>query len=177
MASVSSAVHRIALALTARGGEALEEGILASTLASVRLRAKITRGSKLSGDGLRELFLRALEPIVQLTQEVFEENDLSAFEDSEYGDLCYEILMPIMAHTRVKKKFSSILDSDEEWRRVCHALVRARDRPPSSGIARAAATRPASGLVGPPQWYLAKWWMVTWFLGWAFLVYYFVTPA
>ena len=163
----ASSVHRIALALTAHGGEAPEEGILASTLASVRSRAKITRGSKLSGAGLRELFLRALDPIVRLTQEAFEENHLSAFEDSEYGDLCYEVLMPIMAHTHIKKNFSSILDSDEEWRRVCRALVRARDRPPSSGIARAAATRPASGHVGPPQWYLAKWSMVTWFLGWA----------
>ena len=85
--------------------------------------------------------------------------------------------MPVMAHTRIKKNFSSILDSDEEWQRVCRALVRARNRPRSSGIGRAAATRPASGLAGPPPWYLAKWWMVTWFLGWAMLVFYFVTPV
>ena len=78
MALAFSAVHLIALALTARGGEAPEEGILASALGLVRSRAKITRGSKLSGAGLRELFLRALDPIVRLTQEAFEENDLPA---------------------------------------------------------------------------------------------------
>ena len=112
--ALAFSVHRIALALSARGGEAPDEGILSSALAAVRARAKITRGSKLSYCELRDISIRALGPIVRLTQEAFEENDLSAFEDSEFGDLCYEILMPIMAHTRIKKHFSTILDSDEE---------------------------------------------------------------
>ena len=124
----ASSVHRISLALTARGGEAPDEGILFSALASVRARAKITSGSKLSSSEHRDIFLRALDPIVRLTQEVFEENDLLAFDDSEYGDLCYEFLMPVMAHTRIKKNFSSILDSDEEegrWRLPIAAVAAA----------------------------------------------------
>ena len=124
-------VHRIALALSAPGGEAPNEGILSSALASVRARAKITRGSRPSHSGLRDIFLRALGPIVRLTQEAFEENDLSAFDVSEYVDLCYETLMPVMSHTRIKNLFSTILDSDAEWRRFCRALVRAWNRRPS----------------------------------------------
>ena len=109
-----SSVHRIALVLSARGGEAPDEGILSSALTAVRARAKLTRGSKPSPSEIRDIFNRSLEPIVRLTREAFEENDLTAFDDSEFGDLCYEVLMPIMAHTRIKKNFSTILNSDEQ---------------------------------------------------------------
>ena len=83
----ASSVHRIALALSARGEEAPDEGVLSSALASVRARAEITRGSKPFSSELRDMFLRALDRIVRLTQEAFEENDLSSFDGSEYGDL------------------------------------------------------------------------------------------
>ena len=87
MAPVSS-VHRIALALSARGGEAPDDGIVSSALTAARARAKLPRGSKPCSSELGDMFIRALEPIVRLTQEAFEENDLTAFDDSEYGDLC-----------------------------------------------------------------------------------------
>ena len=75
MAPVSS-VHRIALALSARGGEAPDEGILFPALTAVRARAKLTCGSKPFSYELRDIFIRALEPIGTVV------------DDSEYGDLC-----------------------------------------------------------------------------------------
>ena len=55
--------------------------------------------------------------MVRLTQEAFKENDLSAMDAAEYGYVFVEILFPIMAHTRIRKHVSTIMDSDEEWRR------------------------------------------------------------
>ena len=85
--------------------------------------------------------MRALEPVARLSQEAFEDNDLSAMDAAEYGDVIYEIRFPIMAHTRIRKNFATILDSEEEWRKVCRSMERLRERPQSRAYARADATK------------------------------------
>ena len=82
-----------------------------------------------------------LSRLVRLTQEAFEENDLSAMDAAEYGDVIYGIFFAIMAHTRIRNNFATILDSEKEWRKVCRSMERLRERPQSSAYARAAATR------------------------------------
>ena len=145
----SSSARRIALVISAREGDAPDESSLNSTLIAVRARAKLARGSTRSAGELREIFVRALEPVLPLTLEAYEENDLSAMDAAEYGDVIYEILFIIMAHTRIRKNFATILDSEEEWRKVCRTLEPLRERSLSSAYARGAATRTSA--LGAPS--------------------------
>ena len=169
----SSSAHRIALVISGRGGDALDENSLNLMLAAVRARAKLARGSTRSAGKLREIFVRALEPVVCLTLEAFEDHDLSAMDAAVYGDVIYEIVFIIIAHTRIRKNFATILDSEEEWRKVCRSLERLRERPQPSACARAAATR-TSALSELP-WYLRRLCMAAWFGIASFLVFYLIT--
>ena len=81
----------------------------------------------------------------------------------------------------LKKNFSAVLDSDEEWSKVCRALVRMRDQPASLSalqtVAQSAATRPAAApAVQSRAWYLGRWCVSFYYLILAFVVLYFVTP-
>ena len=38
---------------------------------------------------------------------------MTAFDAPEYSDLCYEVMMLIIAHTGIRNILSTILDSDE----------------------------------------------------------------
>ena len=65
---------------------------------------------------------------MDFASKAFDENILTAMDAAEFGDLIYDMLLPIMAHTRIRRNFAAVFVFDEEWRRVCRSVERMRDR-------------------------------------------------
>ena len=170
-----TAASRLALAIIARNGDAC--GGEDNVVSAVRALAKLDRGRKYSTGELRDVLCSSMVPLVRYAQECCDENALAAFDPAEFGDLCFDLLAQVMSHTRMKRNFEPVLDTEDEWRRVCRSLAKMLARPLGAGGSDF-RRQPRAGSVGAAtdSWYLSRVAMSSWYGLAAGAILYWVTP-
>ena len=170
----SSTIQTFRLAVVGLGGKPAggEESLI--ELVRRRLNAALVKGVNWA---VRRQFVHGLTPLVSYLKSSLAENDFNKLQFDGLDDAIFELYKVIAARTRLVKRYSSIVDSDEEWTEVARGLrsvARGETPAPPSAIfvdkrsAREQWTPPAQGWF---CWRSRRWTVTLWAIFGVFFIY------
>ena len=94
--------------------ESARQGLRCRDIASASARAQKTR------------FVWAMELVIRYLLNSLDKAELLAMTPEAFGDVVFEVFSLIVVRTKLPEKYRNILEHEEEWKRVCRAMVPVR---------------------------------------------------